>query len=62
MGRIKQRLIKRTAKRLMVLNKNDFKEDFEFNKKKVTELVELHSEKLRNTIAGLVTKLVRKKQ
>jgi small subunit ribosomal protein S17e len=60
MGRIKTKLIKRAAHRLFVLHKKDFKEDFEYNKGKVTELADLNSYKLRNTIAGLLTKLVKK--
>ena len=57
---VKSTLIKRTAKRLVALHRADLTEDYEQNKSKVTEFAELHSTKLRNSIAGLVTKLVKK--
>ena len=57
---VKSTLIKRTAKRILTLHRNDFTEDYEKNKSKVTEFAELHSTKLRNSIAGLVTKLMKK--
>ena len=60
MGRIKTKLVKRTGEELFRSNPNKFSEDFEDNKKVLPELTELNSKKLRNVIAGYVTRLVRK--
>ena len=60
MGRIKTKLVKRTGEELFRNNPNKFSEDFEDNKKVLPELTELNSKKLRNVIAGYVTRLVRK--
>ena len=60
MGRIKSTLIKRVAGKLVNYHKKDFNDDFQHNKTKVEEFAEIHSIKLRNSIAGLVTKLMRK--
>mgnify|MGYP001563018471 CR=1 FL=1 len=57
MGRIKTTLVKRTGARLFRENPDDFKPDFEHNKKAVSEAALVHSKKLRNVIAGYVTKL-----
>ena len=57
---VKTTLVKRTAAKLFKLHKEEFKTDFDHNKSKIEELAELHSTKLRNGIAGLITKLVRK--
>jgi len=62
MGRIKSTLIKRISGKLVKQHKQEFKEDFNYNKTKVNELAELHSVKLRNCIAGLVTKLIKKEK
>lgn len=57
MGRIKTTLLKRTALKLFREHGNTFKTDFTFNKKRVDELIETQSKKLRNIIAGYITKL-----
>jgi len=62
MGRIKLQLIKRTTRKLMEEHKGDFKEDFEENKKMVGKYTDVSNKKLRNTIAGYVTKLMKKKE
>ena len=59
MGRIKTTLIKRTANKLFNENKNLFKSDFEENKKIVETLIEVQSKKIRNIIAGYLTRLAR---
>ena len=61
MGRIKTTLIKRTGKKLYSEHKDEFKDKFEYNKKIVDGLVDVQSKKLRNIIAGYVTRLVKKK-
>jgi len=57
MGRVKTTLLKRTALKLNREHGKNFKADFNFNKKRVDELIETQSKKLRNIIAGYLTKL-----
>jgi small subunit ribosomal protein S17e len=59
MGRIKTQLTKRVAKKLLEQNPERFKTTFEENKKLVGESAEILSHKLRNIIAGYVTRLVK---
>ena len=60
MGRIKTTLIKRTGTHLFQKYGDRFKADFEHNKKAVEEVAEIHSKKLRNILAGYITKLASK--
>jgi small subunit ribosomal protein S17e len=62
MGRIKTQQIKRTARKLMELHKKDFKEDFGPNKILVSKYAEIQSKKLRNIVAGYVTRLKKQKE
>ena len=57
MGRIKTKLIKRTTLELYRENEDKFKGSFDENKKIVSELITTQSKKLRNAIAGYVTRL-----
>jgi len=57
MGRVKTQYIKRIGKRLFSNNSDKFKKDFDKNKEVVNELVEVKSKKLRNVLAGYVTRL-----
>ena len=57
MGRIKTTLIKRTAKKLFEDHKEEFQKDFDKNKKIVEDFAKISSKKLRNVIAGYVTRL-----
>ena len=57
MGRIKTTLIKRTGNQLMKSYADRFKDDFESNKVVVSDLAEIQSKKIRNIIAGYVTRL-----
>jgi len=59
MGRIKTQQIKRVTKNLIDNNPGKFKKTFDENKKLVDESAEIRSKKLRNTIAGYVTRLVK---
>ncbi len=59
MGKVRIGLVKRTARRLIATYPDLFTEDFEHNKKVVSQLVETNSKKLRNQIAGYVTRLVK---
>ena len=62
MGRIKIKLVKRTAKTIFNANPDKFKKDFEENKKVVESLAEIHSKKLRNIIAGYTTRLAKRQK
>ena len=58
MGRIKTQLVKRTAWKLFKENKDSFKKDFNENKKIVMTILEFRSKKLRNVVAGYLTRMV----
>ncbi len=62
MGRIKTTLIKRITNKLVREHKDEFKKDFESNKQLVTKFVDIPSKKIRNVIAGYVTRLVKTKE
>ena len=62
MGRIKTTPIKRISQKLVREHKDKFKPDFAKNKKLVVELLDVPSKKLRNIIAGYVTRLVKQKE
>ncbi len=61
MGRIKTTLLKRIGNKIYSENKTKFNDNFEDNKKVVNTLIEVPSKKLRNIIAGYVTRLAKKK-
>lgn len=59
MGNIRQLNIKNISKELLQKYPNDFKKnDFQHNKKRVSELTDVKSKKIRNRIAGYVTRLL----
>ena len=60
MGRIKTQLVKRLTIQLVRENKDKIKPDFNLNKKVVDELMKGGSKKLRNSVAGYVTRLAKK--
>lgn len=62
MGRVKNRSVKRNG--VMIYNQNPqaFTESFEENKKLVMKYAEINSKKLRNVIAGYVTRLVKQEK
>jgi len=60
MGRIKTTLIKRITKKLIEEYGERFKDNFEENKKLVQEFADVPSKKLRNIIAGYITRLKKK--
>lgn len=62
MGRIKTILIKRTAHKLLEKHKHAFKRDFEGNKKAVTGYAEIPSKKLRNAVAGYISRLMKREK
>ena len=62
MGRIKTQFIKRTSQELMSKHEEKFGEKFEHNKKAVSALTDVKSKKVRNIIAGYITRLVKNKE
>jgi small subunit ribosomal protein S17e len=62
MGRIKTKLIKRVTNKLVDRHRQDFKENFEENKKLVSKFADISSTKIRNVIAGYVTRLMKTKK
>ncbi len=62
MGRIKTTQVKRAGRKLVSLHSQKFTADFLHNKKQMAGLAEISSKKLRNIIAGYITRLTRKQQ
>lgn len=56
MGNIRPTHIKRVAIELLKVHPDAFNEDFEHNKRMVSELTDVGSRKLRNRIAGYLTR------
>lgn len=57
MGRIKTAKIKRVTNQLMDRYGDDFKMEFSDNKKLVSQRADIQGKKMRNVIAGYVTRL-----
>lgn len=62
MGRIKTSMIKNITKKIYNNNKQLFKEDFNQNKLILDDLIKTESKKLRNIIAGYLTRLVKREK
>lgn len=62
MGRIKTQLVKRTALKLMKEYPKTFKKNFSENKILLSGVTEIYSKKLRNVIAGYLSRLVRQQE
>ncbi|MEM0380605.1 MAG: 30S ribosomal protein S17e [Desulfurococcaceae archaeon] len=58
MGKIRIRIVKRTARELIEKYRELFTRDFEHNKRIIVKLINVKSKKLRNQIAGYVTHLI----
>ena len=59
MGRIKTALIKRVTRQLIKEHSTDMKKDFNENKIAVARFIDAPSKKMRNLIAGYVTRLMK---
>jgi len=59
LGKVRTSLVKRTARELLAKYPDLFTEDFQHNKKAVSQLTAWGSKKLRNQVAGYVTSLVK---
>ncbi len=62
MGRIKTQLIKRLSLQLVNEYKDELKENFDENKKLIENLLPEASKKIRNAVAGYVTRLIKNKE
>lgn len=62
MGRIKTQLIKRLTFDIMKQSRERLSQSFEENKKVVGELIGDASKKIRNSVAGYVTRLMKTKE
>ncbi|USN45369.1 MAG: 30S ribosomal protein S17e [Candidatus Woesearchaeota archaeon] len=62
MGRIKTRVIKAKTQDLMAQHPGAFSKKFKENKEKVVTFTDVQSKKLRNIIAGYVTRLAKKEE
>jgi len=62
MGRIKTKLIKRLTKDVVKMSKESCTTQFEDNKKVVAQLLGPASKKMRNSVAGYVTRLMKVKE
>lgn len=60
MGRIKTKLVKRLTLELLERHREKLSNEFDTNKRLVAELMAGTSKKLRNVIAGYVTRLKKK--
>lgn len=60
MGRIKTQLIKRTTEDIVSKDSEDFTTEFNVNKKILDSKLNIRSKKMRNVIAGYVTRLKKK--
>ncbi len=59
MGKVRIRLVKRTARELLEKYPDLFTTDFEHNKMVVKNLIDTKSKRIRNRIAGYITHLVK---
>ena len=61
MGRIKTKLVKGIAKKLVKLHGQEFTPEFNKNKELVSKYTTVESTKMRNIIAGYTARLVKQK-
>lgn len=61
MGRIKTQLAKRITNKIINLHSDKLNNEFDKNKKVVSEFTDIKSKKLRNIIAGYASRLIKAK-
>jgi len=59
MGRIKSTFVKRSASKILKKGSGEFTEDFEKNKIVTDKYAKIPSKKLRNSIVGYITRIVK---
>jgi small subunit ribosomal protein S17e len=62
MGRIKSTAVKNLAKEIISVHRNKLTTDFDKNKKIVSGLRDIESKKIRNIVAGYITKEMEKEK
>ncbi|MBS3102104.1 30S ribosomal protein S17e [Candidatus Woesearchaeota archaeon] len=62
MGRVKTQLAKRVSRQLVKQHRSEFKDNFNDNKALISQFTNVKSKKIRNVIAGYVTRIVNSKQ
>ncbi len=62
MGRVKTQLAKRISRQLVKQHRSEFKDNFNDNKALISQFTNVKSKKIRNVIAGYVTRIVNSKQ
>mgnify|MGYP006276023911 CR=1 FL=1 len=62
MGRIKSRFVKSSGQKIFDEGKEEFTSDFDKNKEILPKYADVPSKKLRNTIAGYITRLVKRRE
>lgn len=62
MGRIKTKLIKRKTKEILAVGEDGLTENFSDNKKSAEALATFKSKKMRNIVAGYLTRLKKAKE
>ncbi|PIN87367.1 30S ribosomal protein S17e [Candidatus Woesearchaeota archaeon CG10_big_fil_rev_8_21_14_0_10_44_13] len=62
MGRIKTKLTKRITRELVEKHGEQFTSDFDKNKPLIAQYVDFSSKKIRNIVAGYVTRITKKRQ
>lgn len=62
MGRIKTQMIKRLAFKMVAKHNAELKDNFNDNKKIVQDFMTASSKKVRNSVAGYVTRLMKTKE
>lgn len=62
MGRIKTTLVKRKTRELLKIHGDFFATDFTQNKQAVNKTTIIYSKKIRNIIAGYITRLKKREQ
>lgn len=62
MGRVRQKIIKNTARELLKEHGDRFTTDFKRNRDVLKELLDLEGTVMRNRIAGFVTRLKRREE
>jgi len=62
MGRIKTKLVKGVTKKLVAKHSESFTDNFAENKQHVGQFAEIRSPKMKNLIAGYLTRLMKNKK
>ena len=60
MGRIKGTIVKKSTRDLIIFYKDKFNDKFDYNKKAVMEILPDIDKKFANSIAGYVTRVMRR--